>query len=117
MRIITIIMAVMCLFSAAAAENPDSRPSIQINIGGGGGDGHQEVFGYTIQKYNADRFDFGGNLVFPAGNDVTIIFSGNYATANTEWLPTLNRLGTKFKGKGYSLALSFRFYIGESINK
>lgn len=50
MKSLAIILVICAMPIIAAAENPDSRPSITLGLDGGSGNGEQEVAGVTVQK-------------------------------------------------------------------
>ena len=117
MKALAILLTIILLPVLSVAENPDSRPSIQFNIGGGGGSGHMEVAGITLQKYDRNDFHFSGGLTVPISIDATVLFGGGYGKYNTEWEQTMLLYGQEFKGTSYSFSLGFRFYFGSSVNK
>lgn len=117
MKTLAIVLTIILLPVLSVAENPDSRPSIQFNIGGSGGSGHMEVAGLTLQKYDRTSFQFSGGLTVPISVDATILLGGEYGKYNTEWGETFLLYGQEFKGSAFSFTVGFRFYVGGSINK
>lgn len=117
MKTLVIVLTIILLPVLSVAENPDSRTSIQFNIGGGSRSGHMDVAGITLQKYEGSDFRFSGGLTVPISVDATILLGGAYGKHNTDWKETFLLLGQEFKGTAFSFSVGFRFYIGKSINK
>jgi len=112
-----LVIAIVLLAATAAAENPDSRPSIQFGFNGIFGAGHVESFGYSLQKYDATDLGFSGSLTWPVSENATLLLGGGYATGSTDWKQTLNFLPQEVKGHGLQVSAGVRLYIGPSINK
>ena len=116
MKTLTIILMFCALPILAAAENPDSRPSISLGIGGNTMSGDFSMRGIS-QDRNGSLFQLSGGFKIPVSPDITIWGGLGYSDGKHESEENM----FYYRSVSNSVYLSFNagitFYIGKSINK
>jgi len=85
------VMAILCLAVTTHAENPDSRPSIWLGVGGSTSSGEYEILEKTQDLENKD-IDFSCGLKLPVSENVSIWGSFNYSDSHSKHEKTITFL-------------------------
>lgn len=116
MKTLTIILILCALPILAAAENPDSRPSISIGISGNKMTGDFSYRGID-QDRNGSIFSLNGGFKIPVSLDVTIWGGLGYSDGKHESEENFFYYRSGSNSVYVSFNAGITFYIGKSINK
>jgi hypothetical protein len=115
-KLLTSLTVLLLLWVTAAAENPDSRPSIYFGVDGGFGNMEYEVLGIS-QDGDREGFGLGISVKWPVSENVTLGFGGAFDTGNSEYKMNQIFLPSKTDYNSFIFAFGIRIYLGPSINK
>lgn len=116
MKTLTIILLICTLPVLAAAENPDSRPSISFGIGGNKMTGDYSYRGID-QDRNGSLFSLSSGFRVPVAQDITIWGGLGYSDGKHESEENFFYYRSVSNSTYVTFNAGITFYIGESINK
>lgn len=115
-NVILTLMAILCLAVVVHADNPDSRPSVSIGVGGSSSTGDYEVLGRS-QDLEAKEVDFGLGMKFPISENATIWGNFSYYDRNSKGEENFYFYKSVTEWTTSSFNIGITIYIGDSINK
>lgn len=116
MKTTLIILAICALSIPVAAQNPDSRPSISVGLGGyaSWGKYSQRSLG---QDLNGKSLWLSVNTRIPVSQSATFWGGFGYDGQNSESDENYIFYGSETNWNALSFRLGMTFYFGKSINK
>ncbi len=116
MKALTIVLALILLPILLVAENPDSRPSISIGVGGYSSWGNYSRLGFD-QDQTGRNVSFGLGLRVPISQNATFWGSFGYDDARSEGKANIFYYQSISNRNFVSFAAGITLYFGTSINK
>lgn len=116
MKTLTIILVLCILPILAVAENPNSRPSISVGIGGYGSWGEYSFRGIT-RDLTGRNIQFSVSSKIPVSQDITLW--GGFEFGDSRSVAKANRFYYKSSTdrNSFSGGVGITVYIGKSINR
>jgi len=121
-----LVLIVVLIPAMTLAENPDSRPSIYLSIGGNLLSGKRSFklpaeIGESYRKYtqdqNGEAIGIKSILTWPVSANSTLVCNISYQRIRFTENPTEIYSEIDDDLRRFSFEFGMRFYIGQSINK
>lgn len=116
MKALAIVLTIILLPVLSVAENPDSRPSISIGVGGYSSWGSYSRMGLD-QDQSGRNFSFGFGLRVPISQDATFWGAFGYDDARSEGEANFFYYQSISHRNYVSFSLGITLYFGTSVNK